>query len=375
MSHQAPRGRHRQPPDRHDQHGAQAQGPYSPLGQYPSPGEYPPPGRYGTPYGGYQQDHHGQPYCDFQQAASAQPPEGPLRKKYGLRKWLIIAAAVFAGIIAAIAAIGIGHATGPAESWYAAGKAFVVAADQKYPVPLIGPVSGLTKVCDEYLEETTPVVPGQRPSTADTEADRQWLRGCEAGYYQDHPHQLVENGMMYPPGTRPCTGQCASNWYAAGKAVALAASTSSGPYLSPSSGDAPESAETWCADLLFPAPGQPLPASVEALLQGSLPAAGPESVEWENGCEAEYNAAQNAATPTPTATVITVITSNTHGYSQGYALGMKADPGPYGGPQEWCDVYADPDYAYAPDNGQDTNPQDDPAVVGCLAALHARGFQ
>ena len=129
---------------------------------------------------------------------------------------------------------------------------------------LIGPVSGLAKVCTEYLDAATPAVPGQRPSANDAAADQQWLRGCEAGYYQDHPHQVVEFGMMYAPGTQPCTGVCPSNWYAAGKTVALAAS----PYLSPSSADTAGSAATWCADLLFPEPGQSMPASTEAVITG-----------------------------------------------------------------------------------------------------------
>lgn len=91
-----------------------------------------------------------------------------------------------------------------------------------------------------------------------------------------------------------------------------------------------------------------------------------DSSVWYEGCMAELE----AHPPKPP-----VITPNTPGYSEGYALGMKADPDPYGGPQEWCDVYADSDYTYAPGNGQDQNPEDDPAVVGCLAALRARGFQ
>ena len=228
-----------------------------------------------------------------------------------MRLWRGIAAAATGSVlIGSLGGCG-GHAAGTAESWYAAGKAFDVAVDQKDPGLLIGPVSGLAKVCTEYLDAATPAVPGQRPSATDAAADRQWLRGCEAGYYRDHPHQLVEDGIMYGAGTQPCTGQCPSNWYAAGKAIALAASTSPDPYLSPSSGGTPASAATWCADLLFPEPEQPLPASVEALIQGNIPAAGPETVEWAKGCEAGYNAAQNALpsaapaateTPAPAAT-------------------------------------------------------------------------
>jgi hypothetical protein len=94
-----------------------------------------------------------------------------------------------------------------------------------------------------------------------------------------------------------------------------------------------------------------------------------DSSVWYQGCMAQLE----AHPPEPP-----VITPNTPGYSEGYALGMKASPGLFVtdifSPKGWCDIYGAFDYTYAPDNGQDTNPQDDPAVVGCLAALRARGF-
>jgi hypothetical protein len=274
-----------------------------------------------------------------------------------------------------------GHAT--PESWYAAGKAFGVAVDQKDSTVLIGPVSTLAKVCTEYLDAATPVVPGQRPSATDQAADRQWLRGCEAGYYQDHPHELVEDGMMYPPGTRPCTAQCASNWYAAGKAVALAASTSSDPYLSPSSGGTPESAETWCADLLFPDPGQPLPASIEALIQANTPAPGPEAVEWGNGCEAGYNAAQNAAqspapveteTPAPVETETTptaAATMNSTDYQALYKEAYQETATDYQDGQTPA-VYHESDSEFCKATIETSLGNEEPIYAGCMAALSAQ---
>jgi hypothetical protein len=41
--------------------------------------------------------------------------------------------------------------------------------------------------------------------------------------------------------------------------------------------------------------------------------------------------------------------------------------------QNWCDENADPGHTYAPDNGQDTNPNDDPAIVGCIAGMKSKG--
>jgi hypothetical protein len=95
-----------------------------------------------------------------------------------------------------------------------------------------------------------------------------------------------------------------------------------------------------------------------------------DSSVWYEGCMAELE----SHPPEPL-----VITPNTPGYSEGYALGKEANRGLFVtdifSPQGWCDTYAVFDYTYAPGNGQDTNPKDDPAVVGCLAALRARGFQ
>lgn len=95
-----------------------------------------------------------------------------------------------------------------------------------------------------------------------------------------------------------------------------------------------------------------------------------DSSVWYEGCMAELE----AHPPKPP-----VIAPNAPGYSEGYAAGMEANRALFVtdifSPQGWCDIYADSDYTYAPGNGQDANPEDDPAVVGCLAALRARGFQ
>jgi len=251
---------------------------------------------------------------------------------------------------------------------------------------LIGPVSALAKVCAEYLDAATPAVPGQRPSATDAAADRQWLRGCEAGYYQDHPHQLVEDGIMYAPGTQPCTGQCPSNWYAAGKAIALSASAAG---LSFSSGDTPESAFAWCADLLV----QPLPASIETLIQGNIPAAGPKTVEWAKGCEAGYNAAQNALpsaapaeteTPAPAATTpAAAATMNSTNHQALYQEAYEETATDYRDGQTPA-VYNESDSQFCmttiePSLGDGNVPASlvrtsgDPVYAGCMAALSAQG--
>jgi hypothetical protein len=109
MSHQAPRGRHaqqpRQSPDPQDQGGQQVQGPYAPQGQYP------PQSQYEQPHYGYQRGYH------------AQPPQGPPRKKHGLRTWPIIASAVVAAIVAIAIAVGnANHASNPPSASTLAAK-------------------------------------------------------------------------------------------------------------------------------------------------------------------------------------------------------------------------------------------------------------
>jgi hypothetical protein len=73
------------------------------------------------------------------------------------------------------------------------------------------------------------------------------------------------------------------------------------------------------------------------------------------------------------------ITPSTPGYSEGYATGSQnvAQVRGWYNAEAWCDVYADPEYSCEPSNsdGTDQYPADDPAVVGCIAALHAQGIQ
>ena len=183
------------------------------------------------------------------------------------------------------------------QNWYAAGKDFEVAWEQQDAGLLIGPTSLLTKMCTADLGAAKP---GQRPSAADKAAVQQWMQGCEAGYRQEHPDQLIQDGTMYGNGTQPCTGACSSRWYAAGKSVALAASAL--PGLGPDGGTSGSAASDWCADLMFDRFSQPLPVSVESQLQANMPGGGPETGYWDQGCEAAYRAALN---PLPSYSAVT----------------------------------------------------------------------
>jgi hypothetical protein len=99
-----------------------------------------------------------------------------------------------------------------------------------------------------------------------------------------------------------------------------------------------------------------------------------DSSQWYQGCMGEL---EQHPVKAPT------IGPSAPGYSEGYSLGAKEEPNlaafNMGSPvtlsqaRSWCDEYADPDYTYAPDGGQDTNPNDDPAIVGCIAGMKSKG--
>ena len=74
---------------------------------------------------------------------------------------------------------------------------------------------------------------------------------------------------MYGAGAKPCTGACESQWQAAGKSIALSASTL--PGLSPAEVSSASAASNWCADLMLNKFSQRLSASVESRLQANLP--------------------------------------------------------------------------------------------------------
>ena len=110
-----------------------------------------------------------------------------------------------------------------------------------------------------------------------------------AGYHQDHPGQLIQDGVMYGQGAKPCTGSCATRATAAGRSIALAASVL--PGLNPNGATDALGAAGWCADLMGNRFGLPLSPGVEAQLRAGQPALGPAVGYWDLGCEAAYRAA------------------------------------------------------------------------------------
>jgi hypothetical protein len=175
-------------------------------------------------------------------------------------------------------------------NWYADGQT----AEQHNDALLTGPVSTLPATCTARMNAADP---GQRPAKTDQVSVQQWLLGCEAAYHQQHPGQLVEDGIMWPSGTKPCARACSSQWSAAGKRIALAASEE--PLINSKS-----AAADWCADLAADRFIQPIPASIEARLHAHVPAAGPQAYSWDQGCAAQYNAmAANGGPAQPNAPV------------------------------------------------------------------------
>lgn len=122
---------------------------------------------------------------------------------------------------------------------------------------------------------------GQRPASTDKAAVKLWLQGCEAAYHLKHPNQVIEDGIMWRSGTKPCTGSCPSQWSAAGKSIALAANEE--PLINLAGGTSGSVAADWCADLTFNHFIQPLAVSVESRLRAHPPAAGPETYSWNQG--------------------------------------------------------------------------------------------
>jgi peptidylprolyl isomerase len=174
------------------------------------------------------------------------------------------------------------------QSWFALGQAVEVSSQHQDAGLLTGPVAGLTTMCTADLGSAQA---SQRPAATDPAAVSQWLQGCAAGYHQQHPGQLIEDGTMYGNGAQPCTGTCKSKWTAAGDSIALSASKL--PGFNRAGSTAAAAAATWCADLMFNRLSQPLTATVESQLQANKPAAGPETDDWDHGCEAGYSSALN----------------------------------------------------------------------------------
>jgi FKBP-type peptidyl-prolyl cis-trans isomerase len=223
------------------------------------------------------------------------PPNGPRasRRRRGRLGGRGISAVVVVLVLVAAGCVAYFHwAAKP--NWLALGKQYEVAANQHDPAPLTGPVSALPTMCTTAADA---VKTGPDPKTAGKLAVQQWVQGCETVYHQDHAHQLVQDGVMYGNGAKPCTGACQSKTTAAGKSIALAASVL--PGLSPASGT-PATATAWCAGLMSDRLSYPLTASVDAKLKAGTPAPGPAIGYWDQGCEAAFQSVLNPA-PVPNA--------------------------------------------------------------------------
>jgi FKBP-type peptidyl-prolyl cis-trans isomerase len=213
---------------------------------------------------------------------SGAPPNTGRRR----RPWRLYAAVA---VTVALVAGGLAYAFWPSsQDWYANGKNFELASEQHDAGLLVGPVSLLTKACTADLSAQQP---GQRPAAADKAAAGQWVQGCEAAYHQDHQGQVIQDGIMYGKGAKPCTGACPAKWHAAGNSIAAAASEL--PGLAPYVGTPVSAATGWCALLMDNRLSQPLSAGVESRLQANTPAYGPQTLYWNQGCRAGYRTALN----------------------------------------------------------------------------------
>ncbi len=208
----------------------------------------------------------------------------PRARRRWHRTWPGIAAIAVA---VALVVGGLAYVLWPGSpSPYALGKDFETAPAQADAGLVTGPVSQLTKTCTADLGIAKP---GQRPAATDKTAVGQWVLGCEAGYHQDHPGQLVQDGVMYGKGAKACTGSCATKAYATGKSIAFSASAL--PGLNPKGATDALGAVGWCTDLMGNRFGLPLSPSVESQLRAGEPALGPAIGYWDQGCEAAYRAA------------------------------------------------------------------------------------
>ncbi len=156
------------------------------------------------------------------------------------------------------------------QNWYALGQNFELAAGHQGAGLVTGPVGELARACTADLSAAPA---SQRPGAADGIGVSQWVQGCEAGDRQGHPGQLVEDGVMYGSGAKPCTGACSSKWYAAGQSIALAASGQ--PGVAPDGDTSASAAADWCADLVDDGFSQPLGGSVKSQLRANKPARRP----------------------------------------------------------------------------------------------------
>jgi FKBP-type peptidyl-prolyl cis-trans isomerase len=212
-------------------------------------------------------------------SAPAPRPRARRRRLWGITA-AVVALALIGGGVAYVELSG-------SPNWYANGKSVELAAEQQDDALLIGPVSTLPKACTAKM---TAAQPSQRPASTDKAAVQLWLQGCAAAYHQKHPTQLVEDGIMWPSGTKACSKSCSAQWDATGHSIALAADQE--PLINVAGGPSASAATDWCADLTSNRFIQPLPASVESRLRAHTPAVGPETYSWDQGCAAEYGTMQ-----------------------------------------------------------------------------------
>jgi FKBP-type peptidyl-prolyl cis-trans isomerase len=176
-----------------------------------------------------------------------------------------------------------------------------LASEQQDDAFLVGPVSMLPATCTAKMNAAQS---GQRPASTDKAAVTLWLQGCEAAYHLKHPNQVIEDGIMWRNGTKPCTGSCPSQSYAAGKSIALAANEE--PLINLAAGTSGSAAADWCADLTSNHFIQPLPVSVESRLLAHTPVAGPATYSWDQGCAAAYKTMQANGGPAQPGAPVTV---------------------------------------------------------------------
>jgi FKBP-type peptidyl-prolyl cis-trans isomerase len=223
-------------------------------------------------------------------------------------------------VVAVLAGGGVGYVElTDSPNWYATGKSVELALEQQNDSFLTGPVSALPTACTAKMNAAQS---GQRPANTDKAAVKLWLQGCEAAYHQKHPNQVVEDGIMWPSGTKPCNKSCSSQQYAAGKSIALAADEE--PLVHLAAGTSGSPAADWCADLMSNQFIQPLPVSVESRLHAHTPVAGPATYSWDQGCAAVYQTMQANGGPAQPGAPVTV--TGAYGAAPNMTIPAKTAP-------------------------------------------------
>ena len=234
------------------------------------------------------------------------------RLRLGVTVAVVIAVLIGGGVVAYLKLTG-------STDWYATGKSVELAAEQQDDAFLTGPVSTLPRACTAKMNAAQS---SQQPANTDKAAVKLWLQGCEAAYHLKHPNQVIEDGIMWPNGTKPCTGSCPSQWSAAGKSIALAANEE--PLINLAAGTSGSVAADWCADLTANRFIQPLPESVESQLHAHTPATGPQAYSWDQGCAAGYKTMQANGGPAQPGAPVTV--TGAYGAAPNMTIPAKTPP-------------------------------------------------